>query len=134
LVLDSTTSENVSLESNHCHPQWNITVSDVKLLTPHSCLSHFAVDNCVHNVVDELDEAPIQSGQIPANVAPACPAHPACLHPRKDDSFSDIDRSKPMSTFIRSLADQTEAMLEQEQNKDNNENGTSSVKTMNMPI
>jgi hypothetical protein len=93
-------------------------------------LSSFAVDDRVHDIVDEPDEAPIQSGHIPANAAPAYPAN---SYPRDDDSFSDIDMSVPISTFLRSLADQTEATLEQEQNEDD-ESGTSSIKTTDMSI
>jgi hypothetical protein len=76
------------------------------------------------SIADEPDEAPIQSVQIPANVAPAS------SYPPEDDSFSDVDRSEPMSTFLRSLADQHTVL---KQNEDN-ESGTSSVKTTDMSI
>jgi hypothetical protein len=106
-------------------------------------LSSFAVDDLVHDLVDEPDAAPIQSGEIPANVAPAYSAYsypredasfsdidstPGC----EDDSFSDIDSSVPMSTFIRSLADQAEAM-EQEVNEDD-ESVARSIRTTDMSL
>jgi hypothetical protein len=68
--------------------------------------------------------APIQSVQIPANIAPAS------SYPPEDDSFSDVDRSEPMSTFLRSLADQ-HAVLEQ---NEDDESGTSSIKTTDMSL
>ena len=69
--------------------------------------------------------APIQSVQIPANVAPA-----SSYPPPEDDSFSDVDWSEPMSTFLRSLADQ-HAVLEQ---NEDDESGTSSIKTTDMSL
>ncbi len=77
------------------------------------------------SIADEPDEAPIQSVQIPANVAPA-----SSYPPPEDDSFSDVDWSEPMSTFLRSLADQ-HAVLEQ---NEDDESGTSSIKTTDMSL
>jgi hypothetical protein len=98
-----------------CHIQFR----NVCLSTPAIAALTVSVPYCFKKRRAHNAAPPIHSGQIPANVAPAYSAYYS--YPREDDSssfsdmdsndsFSDIDSSVPMSAFMRSMADEAEAM------------------------